>query len=88
MAYGQVVLWGLVIIATWVIIAQFTKSPRQTTWRLAQSAGLGFALMFVMNWLTPYTHVGVPFNSFTALLTGVLGAPGVVAATAIKLLAL
>lgn len=87
-AYGQVLLWAFVMLAGWVIIAQFTKSPRLTTWRFTQSAAIGFALMFVLNWATPYTHLHIPFNPFTALSAGLFGAPGVIGIAAVKLFGL
>lgn len=88
MVNGQVVLWGLIIIAGWVIVGQFTRRPRLTTWRMAESAVLGFALFFATNWMSTYTHFHLPFNPFTALSTGLLGPPGVAAVAAIKLIAL
>lgn len=85
---GQVILWGLVMVASWVLIGQLTQHPRKTAWRLAQSAAFGFALMFAANWLSSYTHFSIPFNPATALTTGLLGAPGVIAVAAVKWMAL
>ena len=52
--------------------------PIRLIWKLAINTGCGFAILLVLNWLSPYTGVLFDLNFLTSAIVGFLGLPGII----------
>ena len=60
------------------LMIKILLKPISLVAKLLLNTGLGFASLFLLNLLGPYTGVVFELNFLTAALTGVLGVPGVI----------
>lgn len=65
------------IFLLWLIIKLFSK-PIKWIFKLLLNTLLGFVLLFVFNYLGQFVGLSVTVGWLSALVTGVLGIPGII----------
>lgn len=70
-----VVLVIPVLIA--VILIRLLILPLRLSCKLAVHSGCGFACLWVLNSIAPFTGILLPVNAVTVLTAGILGLPGI-----------
>ena len=71
----------LMIVAAVVLLYLFfriIRLPLKLLLKLALHAGVGFVALFVLNYLGSFVGVTLDMNVFNAVITGLLGVPGVI----------
>lgn len=65
------------IFLLWLIIKLFSK-PIKWIFKLLLNTLLGFVLLFVFNYLGQFVGLSITVGWLSALVTGVLGIPGII----------
>lgn len=60
-----------------VLLIRWIFLPIRSVCKLALHSGCGFACLWLLNTLAPFTGVHLPVNSVTVLTAGTLGIPGI-----------
>ena len=61
-----------------ILFIRIIRLPLQLLFKLILHAAVGFLALFVFNFLGSYIGVSLEINLFRAIVTGVLGVPGVI----------
>ncbi|MEG2348679.1 MAG: pro-sigmaK processing inhibitor BofA family protein [Clostridia bacterium] len=72
----QYVIFGLTIIAI-LILTKILSWPLKKVFRLLLNIAIGLFMILLVNCLGTKIGLHIPFNNITAIVTGVLGMPGV-----------
>ena len=67
----------VIALAVWGLL-KIISLPIRLIWKLAINTGCGFAILLVLNWLSPYTGVLFDLNFLTSAIVGFLGLPGII----------
>ncbi len=67
----------LVVLGVWAVFKLFGKSMK-LIFKLLLNTGLGYVLLFIINFVGSWVNISIAVNWVTALVTGVLGLPGVI----------
>ncbi len=80
--------FGLVVLAVIaiVLVVRLLSAPIRLAFKLLINALVGFAVLFLLNFLEPYVGLSLGINWINAIVVGLLGAPGVVLLLLIKYL--
>ena len=57
---------------------QTARFPAKVLWKLVVNALLGAVILFLFNFVGGFFSLSIPINALNALITGVLGVPGVI----------
>lgn len=60
-----------------LVLLRLMVLPLKLAWKLAAHCGCGFACLWLLNTIAPFTGIFFPINAVTVLLAGVLGLPGI-----------
>ncbi len=85
MGVAEISAYVLVAVLVITLCAVFAR-PLKTILRLVVSSIFGGIGLYILNWLLAPTGFFVGVNVATAAICGMLGLPGVVLVTAVKLL--
>ena len=78
---SAVIALGLVIVAALVLLFLFIRIirlPLKWLFKLALHVALGFVALFILNFFGDYVGISLEMNLLNALVSGVLGVPGVI----------
>lgn len=73
----QYIILILCIIAV-IIVARILAWPLKKILKLLLNIGLGLLMILLVNVFGSYIGLSIPFNTVTALVSGLLGLPGVI----------
>ncbi len=73
----QYIILILCIIAV-IIVARILAWPLKKILKLLLNIGLGLLMILLVNVFGSYIGLSIPFNAVTALVSGLLGLPGVI----------
>jgi len=65
-------------ILLFILFIKIIKLPLKLLLKLALHAAVGFVALFILNFLGSYVGVTLELNVFNAVITGLLGVPGVI----------
>ena len=68
-AAGLLILW---------LICKLLSFPLKVLWKLIINAILGAVILLLFNLVGGFLNLSIPINALNALITGVLGIPGVI----------
>ena len=68
-------IFGIVVL---FLIAKLLLLPIKIIWKLFVNALIGGIALIILNFIGGYFGLHIDINIITALVTGILGAPGVV----------
>ena len=68
-AAGLLILW---------LICKLLSFPLKVLWKLIINAILGAVILFLFNLVGGFLNLSIQINALNALITGVLGIPGVI----------
>ncbi len=71
----------LLAVAAVLLLALFIRIirlPLKWLFKLALHAAIGFVALFVFNFLGSFVGISLELNTFNAVVTGLLGVPGVI----------
>lgn len=60
------------------LLIRILKGPMKLVWKLFIHAIMGFVFLFIFNFLAGFVDLSIPLTWLNAIITGVLGIPGVV----------
>ncbi len=60
------------------LLLKILKGPMKLAWKLFLHALMGFVFLFIFNFLGAWVDLSIPLTWINAIITGVLGIPGVV----------
>ncbi len=60
------------------LLIRILKGPMKLIWKLFIHAIMGFVFLFIFNFLAGFVDLSIPLTWLNAIITGVLGIPGVV----------
>lgn len=81
--------WGLALIGAVMVFMLINRSvtkPLVWIWRGFLYCAIGGLVLFIINLIGQTAHFHIPINPVTALITGLLGIPGVFYLVLAKLL--
>jgi inhibitor of the pro-sigma K processing machinery len=86
----QYVMWALMMGSSLLLIYLWFRKGKAGKWLSILGMNLIFAVivLFLINWLSVYTHFTLPFNYLTLAIATLLGIPGVLLLIALKLVLL
>lgn len=70
---------GIAVVIGIFILFKILALPIRILWKVFWNALIGWAALFLVNLLTPWTGLEVPVTFWTALGIGIFGLPGLVA---------
>ena len=73
----QYIILILCVIAV-IIVARILAWPLKKILKLLFNIGLGLLMILLVNVFGTYIGLSIPFNTVTALVSGLLGLPGVI----------
>jgi inhibitor of the pro-sigma K processing machinery len=81
------VIWGLLIVSSAGLLYQLLKQKQVTRAITFFSihAVVGMFAIYILNLFTIYTHFSLPINPATVSTIGVLGVPGLLLISALKI---
>jgi len=68
-------IFGIIML---FLVAKLLLIPVKIVWKLAINAIIGGITLLLINFLGGFFGLYIPINIITALITGILGVPGVV----------
>lgn len=68
-------IFGIIIL---FVLAKLLLVPLKIVWKLAVNALIGGITLIIINFIGGFFGLNIDINIITALVTGILGAPGVV----------
>lgn len=81
---------GILVIAAVVVVGilllKILAAPMKLVFKLLINAGLGFVILFVVNFFGDLVGISLGMNWINALIVGFLGVPGVILLLIIQLL--
>lgn len=60
------------------LLIKILKGPMKLALKIFLHALMGFVFLFIFNFIGAWVGIGIPVNWLNAIITGVLGVPGVV----------
>lgn len=75
---------GIVLVC--VLLLKILTEPIKLVFKLLINAGLGFIILFIVNFFGGFFDFSLGISFMNALVAGVLGVPGVIILVLIKLL--
>ena len=72
------ILIFIVALAAVCIIAKLLSAPIKLIIKILINALIGGIVLIILNWIGGNFGISIPINFLTALITGVLGVPGVI----------
>ena len=60
-----------------VILVRLLLLPVKFVFKIGIHAGCGFACLWLLNTIAPFTGIAFPINAVTVLTAGTLGLPGI-----------
>lgn len=60
------------------LLLKILKKPLKLVWKLFLHAIMGFIFLFIFNFLAAFVDLSIPITWLNAVITGVLGIPGVI----------
>ncbi|MBR2879110.1 MAG: pro-sigmaK processing inhibitor BofA family protein [Oscillospiraceae bacterium] len=60
------------------LLLKILKGPIKLVWKLFLHAIMGFVFLFIFNFLAAFVDLSIPITWLNAVITGVLGIPGVI----------
>ncbi|MBE7017486.1 MAG: pro-sigmaK processing inhibitor BofA [Ruminococcaceae bacterium] len=60
------------------LLLKILKGPIKLIWKLFLHAIMGFVFLFIFNFLAAFVDLSIPITWLNAVITGVLGVPGVI----------
>lgn len=60
------------------LLLKILKKPIKLVWKIFLHALLGFVFLFIFNFFAAFVDLSIPVTWLNAIITGVLGVPGVV----------
>lgn len=85
----EILTSGIIVVAAVLLIILLIKIirlPLRLVFKLLINAAVGFVGLFVFNLLGGFFNISLSINWLTAIVTGVLGIPGVILLLLIKYL--
>lgn len=67
----------LIPVLLTVLLVRMVMVPMQLAYKLALHAGCGFACLWLLNTIAPFSGITFPVNAVTILIAGFLGVPGI-----------
>ena len=61
-----------------LLFIKIIKLPLKLIFKLLLHAAVGFVALFILNYLGRYVGIWLDINLFNAVITGILGVPGVI----------
>ena len=61
-----------------LLFIKIIKLPLKLIFKLLLHAAVGFVALFIFNYLGSFAGIWLEINAFNAVITGVLGVPGVI----------
>ncbi|TCW39441.1 pro-sigmaK processing inhibitor BofA family protein [Laceyella sacchari] len=77
-------LVGAVVV--FMVINRSVTQPLYWIWQGFLYSAIGGLVLFLINLVGQYVHFHIPINPVTAIVAGMLGAPGVLYLVAVKLI--
>lgn len=77
------IIFGVLLLS---LLVRLLKTPIKWAFKLLINTGIGFVALFLLNFFGDPIGVNLGLNWFNAVVTGVLGVPGVVLLLLIKYL--
>lgn len=68
------------------LLFKILKGPMKLALKLFLHALMGFVFLFIFNFIGAWVNLNIPLNWLNAMITGVLGVPGVVLLLLLQLL--
>lgn len=81
--------WTLVVVAGIVLFMMMNRSikqPLKWIWKGLLYSAIGALVLFIVNLLGQLVDFQIPINPVTAMITGILGLPGILYLVAVQLL--
>lgn len=75
---------GIVLVC--VLLLKILTKPIRLIFKLLINAGLGFVILFIVNFFSGFYDFSIEINFVNALVAGVFGVPGVIVLVLIKFL--
>lgn len=75
--FGSILAFAAGLLVLW-LICKLLSFPLRVLWKLVINALLGAAILFLFNLVGDFFSLSIPINALNALITGVLGVPGVI----------
>ncbi len=75
--FGSILAFAAGLLVLW-LICKLLSFPLRVLWKLVINALLGAAILFLFNLVGGFFSLSIPINALNALITGVLGVPGVI----------
>lgn len=60
------------------LLLKILKKPLKLIWKLFIHAIMGFVFLFIFNFLAGFVDLSIPVTWLNAIITGVMGIPGVI----------
>jgi inhibitor of the pro-sigma K processing machinery len=83
----QYVMWGLFIFSSMMLIYLWFRKGQAARWLsiLGMNLLIAVILLFIVNWIGTYTHFTIPYNYLTVSVVTLLGVPGLILLTGLKI---
>ena len=75
--FGSILAFAAGLLVLW-LICKLLAFPLKVLWKLVVNALLGSVILFLFNFVGGFFSLSIPINALNALITGVLGVPGVI----------
>lgn len=78
------ILMAAAAVLLLLLFIRIIRLPIKWLFKLLLHAAVGFVALFVLNFLGTYVNISIEMNLLNALITGILGVPGVLLLLIIK----